>query len=80
MELKDRIRIAKNHYSHPSQLIGDWQPLGNDWPLMNEYLSGCVVTLVLAMILYFTLSGLAYLFFYVWFKRKFTPRQEELKF
>lgn len=76
MELQQRLAASRAHFSHPRMLIGDWQPLGPEWPVMNEYLSGCAVTLVLAMGLYFTLSGLSYLLFYVLFKGKFTPREK----
>jgi Delta7-sterol 5-desaturase len=43
--------------------------------MLNEYLSGCAVTLIFALALYFLLSGLSYLALYVWGKRKFTPRE-----
>jgi hypothetical protein len=75
IDLAERLAAAKAHYSNPARLIGEWQPFGEEWPIMNEYLSGCAVTLVLAMGLYFTLSSISYLVFYVWFKGKFTPRE-----
>jgi hypothetical protein len=80
MSVEERVAQARAHYSHPSFLIGDWQPMGPQWPMLNEYLSGCAVTLVFALTLYFLLSGLSYLVLYVWGKKKFTPREKEVKF
>lgn len=79
MELDERLALARSHYSHPSFLIGNWQPLGPSWPHLNEYLSGCIVTLIFAVTLYFLLSSLSYLILYIWGKERFTPRGEELK-
>jgi hypothetical protein len=80
MQVEERVAAAKAHYSHPSFLMGDWQPLGPSHPMLNEYLSGCAVTLVFAFSLYFLLSGVSYLLLYVWGRSKFTPRGEELRF
>ena len=78
--MKERVALAHAHYSHPSLLIGEWQPLGPAWPLLNEYLSGCAVTFVFAVTLYFLLSSLSYLALFVWGRRRFTPRGEELRY
>lgn len=29
MLLNERLDSAKNHFSHPSFIIGDWEPLGS---------------------------------------------------
>ena len=78
MNVEERVILAKQHWSHHSLLLGDWQPLGGDYPLLNEYLAACVFTLVMGTALYFAVSGLSYLVLFVWGGRKFTPRRKEL--
>ena len=35
MKLEDRLAAAHSHYTNPKFLIGEWKPLGDEWPIMN---------------------------------------------
>ena len=78
MSVEERVELARRHLSHNTLLLGDWQPLGADYPLLNEYLGACLFTLVMGALLYFLVTGLSYLVLFVWGRHKFTPRRQEL--
>jgi hypothetical protein len=80
LSMEARMSAARNHFSHPSQVLGDWQPLGPDSPFINEYLGSCVVTLMFALPFYFLMSTILHLIYFHWFKDYFTPRHLELRY
>lgn len=78
--MQDRLAQARAHFSHPSAIFGNWVPLGPEYPLLNEYLTATAVTIMFALLYYFVVSTLLYLIYNIWYKKKFTPRQEELRY
>ena len=74
----ERLQLAKDHYSHYSYTFGNVSILPEGWELLNEYLLSCLQTFIYGLIFYFLLSSLSYLFFFIFRKKTYTPRREEL--
>jgi hypothetical protein len=80
MDIQARTEAARAHFSHPSHVFGNWQPLGQDHPLLNEYLSECLMTLVFAIPFYFVMASLMHLVYFHWFKDYFCPLRMKLRY
>jgi Delta7-sterol 5-desaturase len=80
MELEARLAEARNHPSHPRFVVGDWAPFGPEHTFLNDYVSQCVVTLVVAIPFYLFMSSMMYLVYFRLFKNTFSPRYKELRF
>lgn len=72
--IAERVAQAHHHFSHPSQIFGDLIITGT--PLLDEYLSSCLLTLVFAITFYLILSSLSYVILYKVGHLKFTPDME----
>jgi hypothetical protein len=72
-KISRRVELAHMHYSHPDQVFG--KLIFTGYPLLDEYISSCLLTLLFAVIYYLTLSGLSYLVLYGWKHNKFTPNR-----
>lgn len=68
-----RVEQSRQHFSHPCQIWGDLHPTGI--PLLDEYLSSCLLTLVFAIIFYFLMSTFSYVLFYWAGGNTFTPKK-----
>jgi hypothetical protein len=62
--LSKRLELAHMHFSHPDQIFG--KQIFTGYPLIDEYISSCLLTLIFAVLYYLTISSISYLVFYTW--------------
>ena len=82
INFENRLSHYLSHKSHPKNIFDSTDLFQNKIPLilesyrglMEEYVSTLIQVLMFAIILYFTLSSLSYLYFFVWKKTKYLPK------